>query len=131
MGEGADGVVASRAGAGLTRVLARMAAEISSRGPASSPAAARELIASSFDLAIEVAQLRDGRYRVLRVAEILGTSPDGIQLGEIFSFVADRTAAGGAIEGTFVPSGNIPRVAETLRTRGIQVEASLFSRPVR
>lgn len=131
IGEGADGVVASRAGAGLARVLARMAAEISARNPASSPAAARELIASSFDLAIEVAQLRDGRYRVLRIAELLGTSPDGFQLGEIFSFVSDRTAAGGAIEGTFVPSGNIPRIAETLRTRGIQVEASLFSRPGR
>jgi pilus assembly protein CpaF len=128
VGEGADGVVASRAGAGLSRVLARMVAEISSQAPTSSPAAARELIASSFDLVIEVAQLRDGRYRVLRVAELLGTGPDGFQLGDIFSFVADRTAAGGAIEGTFVPSGNIPRVAETLRTRGIQVEASLFSR---
>jgi pilus assembly protein CpaF len=128
VGEGADGVVASRAGAGLSRVLARMAAELSSHGPAPSPAAARDLIASSFDLAIEVAQLRDGRYRALRVAELLGAGPDGFQLGDIFSFVADRTAAGGAIEGTFVPSGNIPRVAETLRTRGIQVEASLFSR---
>lgn len=128
VGEGADGVVASRAGAGLSRVLARMAAEISAHGRAGTPAAARELIASSFDLAIEVAQLRDGRYRVLRIAELLGTSPDGFQLGEIFSFVADRTAAGGAIEGTFVPSGNIPRIAEVLRTRGVHVEASLFSR---
>jgi pilus assembly protein CpaF len=128
VGEGADGVVASRAGAGLVRVLARMTAELASHGPAPSPAAARELIASSFDLTIEVAQLRDGRYRALRVAELLGTSPDGFQLGDIFSFVADRTAAGGAIEGTFVPSGNIPRIAETLRSRGIQVEASLFSR---
>ena len=128
IGEGADGVVASRAGAGLARVLSRMAAEICAHGSAPSPAAARELIASSFDLAIEVAQLRDGRYRVLRVAELGGTSADGFQLGDIFSFVADRTAAGGAIEGTFVPSGNVPKIAETLRTRGIQVEAALFSR---
>jgi pilus assembly protein CpaF len=87
-------------------------------------------VASSFDVAVEIAQLRDGRYRVLRIAEITGTTPDGFQLSDIFSFVADRTAAGGVIEGTFSPTGTPPRLAEALRARGIQIDTALFSRPL-
>jgi pilus assembly protein CpaF len=130
VGDGADGVVGSRFGVGIARALARLAADLAVTGPSTTPAAARELVASSFDVAIEVAQLRDGRYRVVRVAEILGSSAQTFELGDLFTFVADRTAAGGAIEGTFVPSGTVPHVAETLRSRGIQVEAALFSRPL-
>jgi pilus assembly protein CpaF len=130
IGDGADGVVASRLGSGLTRTLSRLAADLASVGPSTSPGAARDILASSFDIAIEVAQLRDGRYRVLRIAEIVGAGPLGLDLNDIFTFVADRTAAGGAIEGTFVPSGTVPHVAETLRARGIQLDAALFSRPL-
>ena len=65
-----------------------------------------------------------------RVAEVLGTGPTGYELSDIYTFVADRTAAGGAVEGTFVSSGSVPRVADTLKSRGIQLEAALFSRPL-
>jgi pilus assembly protein CpaF len=130
LGDGADGVVASRFGVGITRALARLAADLAVVGPATTQAAARDLVASSFDVALEVAQLRDGRYRVVRVAEVLSANAQGFELGDLFTFVADRTAAGGAIEGTFVPSGTVPQVVETLRSRGIQVEAALFSRPL-
>ena len=130
IGDGADGVVASRVGAGLGRALARLTAELSTLGPAMNPLSARELVASSFDVVVEIAQLRDGRYRVLRVSEVTGTAPDGFQLNDIFSFIADRTAAGGVIEGTFSPSGTPPRLAETLRARGIQIDSALFSRPL-
>lgn len=129
IGDGADGVVAARVGSSIARALARLTAELAASSGAQL-ATARELVSSSFDLVLEVAQLRDGRYRVLRVAELAASSPDGFQVADIFTFIADRTAAGGAIEGTFVSSGTPPRVAETLRARGIQLEPSLFSRPL-
>jgi pilus assembly protein CpaF len=129
-GEGADGIVGSRAGTGVARTLARLAAELSAQGAADGLVVARELVAGSFDVAIEVLRLRDGRHRVVRVAELLGTGPAGFELSDIYTFVADRTAAGGAVEGTFVSSGSVPRVAETLKSRGIQLEAALFSRPL-
>jgi pilus assembly protein CpaF len=130
IGDGADGVVAARVGAGLGRALARLTAELSTLGSGVNPLSSRELVASSFDVVVEIAQLRDGRYRVLRVSEVAGTGADGFQLSDIFSFIADRTAAGGVIEGTFSPSGTPPRLAETLRARGIQIDAALFSRPL-
>ena len=130
IGDGLDGVVASRFGAGLARALGRLAADLSIVNPAILPATARELVATSFDVVIEVAQQRDGRYRVMRVAEIVGSGPQSVEVSDIYTFVADRTAAGGAIEGTFMTSGTVPHVAETLRARGIQLEAALFSRPL-
>lgn len=129
-GEGADGVVGSRAGTGIPRTLSRLAAELPSQGGADGLGVARELIAGSFDVAIEILRLRDGRHRVVRVAEVLGAGPAGFELSDIYTFVADRTAAGGAVEGTFVSSGSVPRVADTLKSRGIQLEAALFSRPL-
>jgi pilus assembly protein CpaF len=129
-GDGADGIVGSRAGTGLSRALSRLAAELSLQGGADGLLVARELVAGSFDVAIEILRLRDGRHRVVRVAEVLGTSPTGFELSDIYTFVADRTAAGGAVEGTFVSSGSVPRVADTLKSRGIQLEAALFSRPL-
>ena len=130
IGDGADGVVASRVGAGLGRALSRLAVDLATSNPALAPAAAREVVTSSFDIVIEVAQQRDGRYRVMRVAEFTGSASEAPQLSDVYTFVPDRTAAGGAIEGTFVTSGTVPHVAELLRARGIQLEAALFSRPL-
>jgi len=127
--EGADGVVASRAAPTLERGLARLAAELVVVSPLLTGVATRDLVASAFELAIEVVQLRDGRYRVLRIAEIVGVSGDTIQANDIFTFVVDRTVAGGALEGTFTPSGNVPRLAETLKARGTPLETALFTRP--
>jgi pilus assembly protein CpaF len=66
---------------------------------------------------------------VLRIAEIVNSTSDEIQTQDIFTFVMDRTAAGGAIEGVFSASGVVPQVVDTLRTRGTAVESSIFSRP--
>jgi pilus assembly protein CpaF len=130
IGDGVDGVVASRFGAGIARALGRLAADLSIVNPSITPATARELLATSFDVVVEVAQQRDGRYRVMRVAEIVGSGAQSVEVSDVYTFVPDRTAAGGAIEGTFMTSGTVPLVAETLRARGIQLEAALFSRPL-
>jgi pilus assembly protein CpaF len=128
--EGADGIVASRTAPTLERGLARLAAELVVASPLLTAVATRDLVASSFDLAIEIVQLRDGRYRVLRIVELVGTSADAVQMSDIFTFVVDRTVAGGAIEGSFTPSGTVPRIAETLRARGTPLESALFARPL-
>jgi pilus assembly protein CpaF len=130
IGEGADGVVASRFGVGLGRAFSRLVADLCRYSTTLTPVSARELVASSFDIALEVAQQRDGRYRVVRIAEILGSNAQGIEHSDLFTFVADRTAAGGSIEGTFVPAGSVAHISETLRARGIQLEAALFTRPL-
>jgi pilus assembly protein CpaF len=96
--------------------------------PGLSPDAAREWLASSFDLGIEVARLRDGRLRVLRLTELAGVADGAVTLRDVFQFNVERAAAGGAVEGSFSSTGSIPRFVEELRLRGITIEASVFER---
>jgi pilus assembly protein CpaF len=127
--DGADGVVAARYAPSLRRALTRLPGVVAAERPQIRIAAARELVMNAFEIVVEVARLRDERHRVLRIAEIVNSTSDEIQTQDIFTFVMDRTAAGGAIEGVFSASGVVPQVVDTLRTRGTAVESSIFSRP--
>jgi len=126
---GVDGVLSLRHATSLKRALLRVAAEVAAARPGLGIRAARELLAGAYDVVVEAARLRDDRVRVLRVAELTGVTGDEIELQDIFTFIPDRTAAGGAVEGTFSPSGNVPHVVESLRARGESLDSSLFSRP--
>jgi pilus assembly protein CpaF len=127
--DGADGVVAVRYAPTLRRALSRLPAEVAAARSGLGIDGAREWVAGAFEVALEIARLRDDRLRVLRVAELLGVSAGEIVCQDIFSFVMDRTAAGGAIEGTFVPSGTVPQVVDAMRARGAALESAIFSRP--
>jgi pilus assembly protein CpaF len=127
MGDGVDGVLAAARAPTLRQAAARLTADLAATKPGVTPDIAREWLASAFDLVIEIARLRDGRHRVLRVAEL---EMDGsrITVRDIFTFAVERTAAGGAVEGTFHPTGVIPGIVEDLAARGIQIDASIFKR---
>ncbi|NUQ75422.1 MAG: hypothetical protein HUU21_17885, partial [Polyangiaceae bacterium] len=92
-----------------------------------SPDTAREALASAFDLAIEVARQRDGRHRVMRVAE-LHNEGSSIIVQDVWCFMIDRTAAGGTIEGTFYATGHIPAIVEDLTARGFVIDTAVFKR---
>jgi len=127
--DGREGVIAARYAPSLRRGLSRLPGVIAAERPQISVNAARELVANAFEIVVEVARLRDDRHRVLRIAEVTGSAGDDIQTQDVFTFVMDRTAAGGAIEGVFSASGIVPQVAETWRARGTTVESAIFSRP--
>jgi len=127
--DGQEGVIAARYAPSLRRGLSRLPGVIAAERPQISVSAARELVANAFEIVVEVARLRDDRHRVLRIAEVTGSAGDDIQVQDVFTFVMDRTAAGGAIEGVFSASGVVPQVAEIWRARGTTVESAIFSRP--
>jgi pilus assembly protein CpaF len=126
---GVDGVLALRHASSIKRALMRLSAEIATARPGLGIRAARELLVGAYDVVVEVARLRDERVRVLRIVELTGVAADEIELQDIFTFLPDRTAAGGAVEGTFNPSGTVPQVVEAMRARGENLDSSLFSRP--
>lgn len=129
LGAGTSGVLAATLASNLSRCLLRMPADVSAVRPGVALEAAAGWILASFDLAIEVARLRDGRVRVLRIAELGRDAHGQIAASDIFRFSVTRVAAGGAVEGNFAPSGEPPRIAAQLQAMGIRVENSLFSRP--
>lgn len=126
---GVDGVLALRHATSIKRALLRVAAEIAAARPGLGIRATRELLAGAYDVVVEVARLRDDRVRVLRIVELTGVSGDEITTQDIFTFIPDRTAAGGAVEGIFSASGTVPQIVEAMRARGDNLDSSLFSRP--
>src|SRR5690606_6507540 len=124
--EGADGLIATTRAPNLRSAWSKLTADILTVRPQLPLAAAREWLASCFDLMLEVGQLRDGRVRVVRICE---PGADGSDVAEIFGFVAQRTAAGGLVEGTFTWSGHTPRAAQEMTARGVSLDSSVFARP--
>jgi len=121
--DGGDGVIAARSAGSMRRALLRLKADLGARHEA------QALIMGAFEVVIEIARLRDDRHRVLRIAEVITTSTGELELSDIFTFVIDRTAAGGLIEGSFLPAASLPVIVETIRSRGAPVDTSLFVRP--
>jgi pilus assembly protein CpaF len=128
IGDGIDGVLAAARAPTLRHLVARLPADLSATRAMLSLDTAREWLASSFDLVLEVARLRDGRHRVMRIAEFTLEPNNPLGLRDIFTFTVERTAAGGAVEGTFHSSGVVPRLAEDLVARGVPIDLSIFKR---
>lgn len=124
---GMDGLIAGLRASTLERGVLRLVQDLMRSGVDRETALV--VLASSFQVLVEVSRLRDGRQRVMRVAEIRGVAGSELQLEDIFTFHIERTAVGGSVEGTFVPSGVVPRLAQQLLVRGINVETTIFSRP--
>jgi pilus assembly protein CpaF len=129
MSDGVDGVLAAARAPTLRQATARLTADIAAAKAGLSPELARERLASAFNLAIEVARLRDGRHRVLRIAE-LAIEGSALQIRDIFTFAVERTAAGGALEGSFHPTGVVPVIVDDLAARGVSIDTTIFKRHV-
>ena len=116
--EGAEGVLASASAPTLRQGLSRLVTQCLLATPGLSPEAARECVAESFDIVLEVHQLPDGRYRVNRIAELGGTDAKGLVTRDVF--VADG-------EG-HVATGVVPRVVNEFAARGVRVDTNLFKK---
>lgn len=85
------------------------------------PAAAREVVADAFDLALEVTTT-NGQVRVTRLAELGGTDAKGIVARDVFTWTD------GAPDGGYTPTGVVPRLAPELASRGFKLDGALFKR---
>lgn len=131
IGDGVDGVLAAARAPTLRHLVARLPADIAATRRTLGLDTAREWLASAFDLVLEVARLRDGRNRVMRLSEFTLNEANPLELRDIFTFTAERTAAGGTVEGTFHPTGVVPRIAEDLAARGAPLDLGMFKRAAR
>lgn len=127
IGDGVDGVLAAARAPTLRQALARLTADIAATRPGIGADTAREWLASAFDLAVEIARLRDGRHRVMRVSE-LAIEGNRVVPRDVFNFVVERTAAGGAVEGSFHPTGVVPAIVDDLISRGVGIDVGMFKR---
>ena len=79
--------------------------------------AIREQVASALDYVVHLKRFEDGVRRVESVSELVGLEENTLLLQEIFRFERGRRR-GRRVEGKFVATGIVPRLAEELRARG-------------
>jgi pilus assembly protein CpaF len=125
---GFSGVLGGAYANSVEQGLSRLSTSFAALSPGVSVDTARQSLVGSFDLVLEVCSFSDGRERVRRVVEPMCSSSGITQLQEIFSFVAERTAAGGSVEGSFLASGVEPKLMDELRSRGVNIDGALFHR---
>jgi pilus assembly protein CpaF len=125
---GTQGVIMCATSATLRQAVARMSTDLATARSSIGSHVAREWIHAAFDIALEVTRLRDGRLRVVRLAEFRQSSSGHNSLRDIFTFAYHRTAAGGSVEGAFYASGTVPRVVEDIAARGMPLDTSIFRR---
>jgi Flp pilus assembly CpaF family ATPase len=123
IGEGSEGVLAGYAGPTLRRGLARLAARVSLARPGISIATAREVIATSFDVGIEVGRDLAGTVRIQRIAEFASADGHEQAVRDIFVSSLDGAAV------SFSATGTPPRLTQDFASRGIQLDAATFARP--
>jgi pilus assembly protein CpaF len=90
--------------------------------------AIREQIASAVNMIVHQSRLRDGTRRIVSIAEVLGTGPDGVVMQEIFAFrqtgVDPET---GKVIGELTPTGVLPQALDRLSAEGEAVSEEMFA----
>ena len=89
--------------------------------------AIREQIVSALHFIVQVRRFEDGVRRVESIAEITGLEGGTPLLQDVFRF-QQTGRAGRKILGSFVATGVVPRLAQELRERGIEVPMNLFQK---
>jgi len=105
--------------------LARLETMVMMSGIELPSRAIREQIVSALEIVVHVRRYEDGIRRVESVAEVVGLEGDTPLLNDLYNF-KQRGREGRRVQGTFVPTGVVPRMAEIFRDRGTPLPGSLF-----
>lgn len=90
--------------------------------------AIREQIASAVHLIVQQNRFPDGTRKVTHITEITGMEAGMIQMQDIFLFKQKGYGPDGKVQGSFVATGAIPELYQTMSERGIPVDLSIFQK---
>ncbi|NQZ31306.1 MAG: Flp pilus assembly complex ATPase component TadA [Oceanospirillaceae bacterium] len=88
--------------------------------------AIREQIASAVHVIVQQSRLADGSRKITHISEITGMEGDTVQLNDIFLYKQEGFDEKGNVVGQYVATGQVPHFYESLRSRGIGVDMSIF-----
>jgi pilus assembly protein CpaF len=85
----------------------------------------RYYIATAITIVVQLARLKGGKRKVVRVTEVLGTDPAPYDTHDIFGY-RQHGVRDGMAYGEFYSTGYRPRVLEKLHAMGIELEDQTF-----
>jgi pilus assembly protein CpaF len=89
--------------------------------------AIREQVASSIELIIHLERMRDGSRKVVQVTEVQGLEGDTLVLQDLFVYTY-VTARNGSVVGSLKSTGLRPKFITKLKSYGIELPESVFSK---
>jgi pilus assembly protein CpaF len=96
-------------------------------GGVSMPAKAlREMISAAIHVIIQASRLPDGSRKITSITEVTGMEGDVITVQEIFAYEKQGLNEDGSVRGRFIATGIRPKVADRIKTSGINLPEDLF-----
>lgn len=89
------------------------------------PSACRMQVASAIDLVIHLARFADGSRRVTAVSQVMGDSPHGFELEELFRFDAEGFSPEGKLSGALRYTGARPKFLAKFQLANVKIPAWL------
>jgi len=89
----------------------------------------RYYIVSAITLVVQLARLKGGKRKVVKVSEVLGTDPAPYDIRDVFGYTQSGVR-GGAAYGEFHATGYKPRVLDRLQAMGIDLPLETFEKRV-
>ncbi len=90
--------------------------------------ALREQIRSAVHLVVQLSRLQDGSRRVTCITEVTDRTEETIVSQDLFRFVQDSVDHQGKVVGHFETTGNLPTFFQDLKSKGLALEASIFTK---
>jgi len=89
--------------------------------------AIREQVASSIELIVHLARMKDGTRKIVQVSEVQGMESDTIVMQDLFVF--NQTGIqNGAVQGSLEPTGLRPRFMHKLVANNIEMPEGVFEK---
>lgn len=85
----------------------------------------RYYVATAITLVVQLARLKGGRRKIIRVSEVCGTNPSPYDIHDVYGYTQTGVRNGFA-EGEFYATGYRPRVLEKLAATGVVLSDDLF-----
>ena len=87
----------------------------------------RQMIATGFDMIVQLNRLRDGSRKVMKITEVTGMEGEAIILSDIFEY-QETSIEDGRISGRTIATGHIPGFLNRLDAEGVQLPPDLFDK---
>ena len=127
MNTGHDGSMTTLHANSTRDVLIRMSSMILLSGIELPMRAINEMISSAINVILHMARYTDGTRKITGITEVAGLTEDHeLDLKDIFIFEQTGRDEKGRIQGQFKPTGYIPKCADVLITKGINLDKAIF-----
>lgn len=128
MNTGHDGSLATLHANTPRDALSRVENMVAMSGVQFGTKALRSQMASAIDLIVQIQRLEDGKRKMTSLQEVQGLEGDIITTSEIYKFERRGLNDSFEVEGSFVPTGIVPKFYSRLKAHGIDLDISVFRR---